>query len=206
LKAGLTRIVDWSHELLAQVVKPGDLVVDLTAGNGHDTLMLYRLVGDAGQVIAFDIQTQALQVSRKRLLEAGATVKSIDADGFLTTGPGVTLVAASHTDPGRYLSAAPRAVVANLGYLPGGDRKVITRPETTLGALRKSCRLLADGGRLVVVVYPGHDGGRDEAELVDQFFQRLSDLEFDVLCLRVSNRPAAPYLHVAEKRFRAKQT
>ena len=40
-------------------MKPGETVVDATAGNGHDTIFLSRLVGPSGRVIAFDIDPQA---------------------------------------------------------------------------------------------------------------------------------------------------
>jgi hypothetical protein len=35
-----------------------------------------------------------------------------------------------------------RAVVFNLGYLPGSDHQLITRPETTLSALQYAYKLL----------------------------------------------------------------
>ncbi len=40
----------------AQVVQAGDTVVDATAGNGHDTLFLAKLVGPSGAVYAIDVQ------------------------------------------------------------------------------------------------------------------------------------------------------
>jgi hypothetical protein len=52
---------------------------------------------------------------------------------------------------------------------------------------------------MAVVIYPGHAGGREEAEQVDAFFRLLPEQTFSVLCLRVSNRSGAPYLQVAEK-------
>lgn len=196
----MTRIVDWSHDVLAEVVQPGDLVVDLTAGNGHDTLLLGRLVGESGRVVAFDIQEQALQTAEQRLRDAGVRVRRISAGDLLPDEPGASLVADSHANLDRYLASAAKAFIANLGYLPGGDERVITRPETTTDALRKACAMLAPGGRLAVVIYPGHAGGREEAGQVDRFFAGLPDEEFEVLRLQVGNRPAAPYLQVAEKR------
>lgn len=43
------------------------LAVDATAGNGHDTLFLAQLLGQGGQVAAFDIQPQALEKTAERL-------------------------------------------------------------------------------------------------------------------------------------------
>lgn len=200
MKHTLSRIVSWSHELLAEVVPPGGLAVDLTAGNGHDTLILGELVGSAGQVVAFDIQEQALLATEQRLAEAGIAVHHCRERRFLDGDHGVSLVAASHAELDCYLETPANGIIANLGYLPGGDSQLITRPESTLVALEKACVLLAPAGRLAVVVYPGHPGGREEAEQVDLFFASLPEQEFEVLCLRVGNRPAAPYLQVAEKR------
>lgn len=196
----LTRIVNWGHELLAEKISEGQLTVDLTAGNGYDTLMLHRLVGDCGQVIAFDIQPAALQSTRQRLLDSGATVRMWQAGEFcIPSAGGVDLVEVGHEELQRYLPAAPQGIIANLGYLPGGDRRLVTRPLTTLAALQQSCDLLAPGGRLVVVVYPGHPGGVEEGLAADGFFAALEDRRFQVLQLKVLTRPEAPYLLVAEK-------
>lgn len=53
-----------------------------------------------------------------------------------------------------------RLVAFNLGYLPGGEKQVITRSETTLLALEAAKRILAPGGLISIVVYLGHPGGR----------------------------------------------
>ncbi len=42
------------------VVRAGDCVVDATAGNGHDSLFLARLVGPAGLLYSFDVQARLL--------------------------------------------------------------------------------------------------------------------------------------------------
>ncbi|MDN6436144.1 methyltransferase domain-containing protein, partial [Lentilactobacillus parabuchneri] len=57
----LLSALDFSHELLSQVVSYGDTVVDCTVGNGHDTLFLANLVGTDGTVYGFDIQPQAIE-------------------------------------------------------------------------------------------------------------------------------------------------
>lgn len=197
----LSRVVNWGHELLAETIEPGQLAVDLTAGNGYDTLMLSQQVGGTGQVIAFDIQAQALQSTRQRLQEHGAIVRMWPADGeVIPPAAGVDLIEAGHENLQAYLPAKPQGIVANLGYYPSGDRQIVTQPQTTLQALQQSCKVLAPGGRLAVVVYTGHPGGHDEGMAVSTFFSGLSDCEFQVLQLKVVNRPEAPYLLVAEKR------
>ena len=69
----LKTALHFSHQLLRECVQPGDIVVDATMGNGHDTLFLAELVGEKGQVHAFDIQQQALEQTTKRLNEANLT-------------------------------------------------------------------------------------------------------------------------------------
>lgn len=200
VKRELANIVHWGHDLLAEVLEPGVLVVDLTAGNGQDTLALWKLVGREGQVIACDLQRQALENTAQRLNAVDAAWRYAPADIRLAGQPGIDLVQMCHSRIAEIISGKPRAVIANLGYLPGGDQNLITRPETTGAALSQSCKLLASGGRIAVVVYPGHPGGDMEAEYVQDFFRNLDSRQFTVLELKLSNRVTAPFLLVAEKR------
>ena len=45
-----------AHRLIKAKLFGGEIVVDATAGNGHDTLFLANLVGHNGTVYAFDVQ------------------------------------------------------------------------------------------------------------------------------------------------------
>ena len=200
MKRGLTRIVNWGQELLAEVVKPGDLVVDLTVGTGQDTLFLSQQVGLQGQVVGFDIQLPALLAAETRLTGEGAETRlHREISSLLPGRAGVDLVHLSHSKISTVLFSSPKAVIANLGYFPGGDKAVITQPDTTVAALEQACRLLAVGGRLSVVVYPGHPGGAEEGIAVTNFFSELSDVNFQVLQMKVNNRSRSPFLFVTEK-------
>ena len=55
------------REFIRRQVKRGDLCIDGTAGNGHDTLLLSRLAGEDGMVLAFDVQEKALDATARRL-------------------------------------------------------------------------------------------------------------------------------------------
>src|SRR3954454_12453143 len=63
----LPTAVQWSHVILSERLRPGDLVVDATAGNGHDTLFLAERVLPGGRVFAFDVQTEAIDATRVRV-------------------------------------------------------------------------------------------------------------------------------------------
>jgi len=56
-----------------------------------------------------------------------------------------------------------------VGYRPGGDKRTRTATETTLAALDAAFSILASDGRISIVAYPGHPGGREETEAVKQW-------------------------------------
>jgi SAM-dependent methyltransferase len=176
-----------SHLFLRERIRPGDRVVDATCGNGHDTLLLARLVGDSGKVWGFDLQEQALAATRELLSGEGVLHR-------------VELVAAGHERLAEFITEPLRAVVFNLGYLPGGDRQVITVPATTVPALTAAAALLAPGGILVIVVYTGHAGGAEEDEAVRVWAAALDRKMFNVWdCRQLNRQPTAPYLLLVEK-------
>ena len=59
----LERVIQYAQTLLEMSVSEGDIAVDATAGNGHDTLFLANLVGDNGYVYAFDVQKEAVDAT-----------------------------------------------------------------------------------------------------------------------------------------------
>lgn len=194
-------MITWSRDFIGEVLSEGDLAVDLTAGTGRDTLFLFQKVGYEGTVVAFDIQEEAIARTARLLSDAGARVFAEAPEG-LSAGiePGVHLIHDCHSNIDLYLDKAPKGVIANLGYLPGGDTQIITEVETTRSALEKGMEILAPGGRMVVVVYVGHPGGREEGQMLEDVLSELSSKQWHVLRLNVMNRRDSPYLLVAEKR------
>lgn len=151
-------------------LKAGDKVIDATAGNGYDTLFLAQTVGPSGHVIAFDIQACAL-ANTKMLLEKHGILK------------GVLLVHAGHEDMLMYTPSEwhkdVKAIVFNLGYLPKGDKTITTMTSNTLKALNVALRLLHPEGALWVVVYPGHEEGKREAQAIEVWLHEFCQ-KFDV--------------------------
>lgn len=175
-----------------RVLGEGDLAIDATVGNGHDTVFLARCVGRDGTVLGFDVQESAIVAARNRLAREEALAER------------VTLVRGSHADLKRVLGALgetrrPKAIMFNLGYLPGGNKSVTTRTDETISALRVAAELLAPGGLLTVVLYPGHPEGKREAEAVVEWGGSLPK-QFAVLSSRLLNRAeSAPFLLVIER-------
>ncbi|MRR55094.1 MAG: methyltransferase domain-containing protein [Deltaproteobacteria bacterium] len=184
---GLGGAVGFSHFFLRRVIRPGDRVIDATCGRGQDTLFLAGLVGSCGEVWAFDVQEEALAETAERLRSAGCS-------------PWVNLVHAGHESLASYVREPVRAVVFNLGYLPGDRAGLVTRPDTTLLALDQSVRLLLPGGMVVLAIYTGHQGGDEEAACVEAWASGLSSREFNVWKSRQLNRSdSAPYVVIVGK-------
>lgn len=198
--SSLTRIVSWSHALLREILLPGDTAVDLTAGNGHDTSLLVDAVGPAGKVVAFDIQMAALDQTAQKLKGYGCGPVVWSKDEPVPDLPGCYLVHGCHTRLAKHVKPGVKAIVANLGYLPGGDPGLVTVGTTTVKALQQGLRLLCAGGRLAVTVYPGHPGGSQEGSVVRTMMEALPREAWHVLLIEVANQSTAPCLLVAEKR------
>ena len=179
--------VEFSHLLLKEKVRPGDRVADATCGNGHDTVFLAQLVGLTGRVWAFDAQKGAIAATRLRLT----------AEEVLDR---VEMVHAGHESIAAVVPELLRAVVFNLGYLPGGDKSFITLPGTTVAALEGASNLLVPGGILVIVAYTGHQGGREEAQAVEEWAAALPRQQWRVWrCSSLNRHLDAPYLVLIEK-------
>lgn len=176
----LMQAVDFSHLILEDFVDRGDTVLDATCGNGYDTAFLAGLVGDEGTVCAVDIQQEAIENTKKRLRR-----KNLRHQVELARGDHSRL---EEIFPGRQFKAA----VFNLGYLPGGDKNIITEKETTLTALRDVLKRIPDGGVLVVVAYPGHEGGLEECRAVRDWAENLDPDDHNVLHYHFPNQPSNP--------------
>lgn len=179
--------VPLSHLFLHSFVHDGQSAIDATCGNGHDTLLLARLVGTGGKVWGFDIQQQAVIETGRRLSEAGLSGH-------------VALLHCGHEELARHVVLPVQLVLFNLGYLPGGDRTVITRPETTIAALEQSLQLLDTGGIVLVTIYPGHSGGTEEQSRVESWAGALDPRGWHSWRMGQTNVSAdAPYLLLIQK-------
>jgi SAM-dependent methyltransferase len=195
---GFPSVLTMAHRLAAERIRPGDAVIDATVGNGVDTAFLAQAVGPKGAVYGFDIQQAALDAARARVAAAAPETR-------------LELYLASHHRMAELLPAELKgrvsAVMFNLGYLPGAEeaKSIVTRPETTLAALDASLLFLRPGGVLTVVVYTGHEGGREEGEAVDEWARSLPADAGQAVLYRMIQRPRSPYLIAVERKGNAEQ-
>ncbi|MDO4541294.1 MAG: class I SAM-dependent methyltransferase [Bacillota bacterium] len=180
-------IVELAHEYLSRVVLPGDIVIDATVGNGGDTAVLCRLVGENGRVYGFDIQEEALKAASRYLAEQ----KLLDR---------TELIAAGHEHIKEYVKTPIKAVIFNLGYLPGGDHGVATEAETTITGIEQGLELLVSGGLMAVAVYWGHPQGEKEKNALADFLRKPKMRSWQVMEISLPNREKAPCLLIIEKK------
>jgi hypothetical protein len=166
-------------------LKEGDVAVDFTMGNGHDTEFLSKTVGERGFVYAFDIQEQALASTQEHLVNTGCP------DNY-------QLILDSHSNVKKYVDVPIKAGMFNLGWLPGGDKSITTMRETTLPAIRDAISLLDRDAILNIAIYPGHKEGDEEGKLVMEYLSSISRHKVCAPRINILNSPTSPYFIVVE--------
>lgn len=179
----MDNILVFAKKLIVSAINENSIVVDATMGNGNDTLFLLENIPH-GHVYAFDVQEEALINTKQRLIEN-------DKNNF-------TLIHDSHEYVRNYVDQIDAAIF-NLGYLPGADKSVTTKTESTLKAVNEMLDILTLKGIIVIVIYPGHEAGKEEEEILLDFGHNLDRFKFNVLTYRLINKNKAPFIMAIEK-------
>lgn len=181
--------IQLNHTLLNQVIKPGDTVIDATVGNGNDSLFLSRaLTKSSGLLYGFDIQKVAIDNTRALLAENLSTADKMDR---------VVLSLRNHrTFPEDINPRSVKAIVYNLGYLPGqkSNKTIKTNASDTVESITNAFDLVCSGGLISIMCYRGHDGGMEEAAAVDSLMSELCPREWKVFAHNPLNQPTSPVL------------
>lgn len=165
----------------------GDTAVDCTLGKGNDTIFLAQLVGDKGKVISFDIQKEAIDETEEKLNKL--SLKN------------VILINDGHENLDKYIKEKANLFIFNLGYLPGKNHNITTKAETTLKALKKALKFLEDNGIVVLVIYHGHENGKEEKKVLEEFVEGLDQKNYNVMETYFPNQANNPPLLICiEKR------
>jgi SAM-dependent methyltransferase len=173
------QIIDFTHKLLSEHLKKGDVVVDATCGNGNDTLFLVQTVGPEGKVYAFDIQEEAIRNTQNLCKEFH----------------NITYFLESHEKITELITEPIKGAIFNLGYLPKGDKGITTKALSTLKAIDSLKEQVIYGDLMIaVVIYPGHDEGQIESHAIEQFVRLLDKHEYLVIKYENINRSKSPYL------------
>ncbi len=168
-------------------LREGDVAVDFTMGNGHDTEFLSKTVGPDGHVFAFDVQEMALASTAEHLRESGCP------DNY-------TLILDSHHNVKKYVDVPIKAGMFNLGYLPGSDKSVTTMRATTLPAIEAAISLMDRDAIILIAVYPGHAEGEAEGKMICEYLSTLSRYKLCCTQIRILNSPTSPFFILVENK------
>ena len=160
--------------------------VDLTCGNGYDTLFLSNLAWKKGFVTAFDIQETAIERTKKLLQEES------NFNNYKVIHNG-------HEHIDKYLTEKIDAAIYNLGYLPNFNKDIFTKPETTICSINSLFPYLKNSGRIYITAYTSHDKGCEINSIYD-YLIKLDKKEYNVIHIKVINKNnTPPELFIIEK-------
>lgn len=150
-------ILNMVKKICEEHVNNNDYVVDMTVGNGNDTLFLAKI---SKKVFGFDVQKIAID-NTSNLLEKN-NVNNYE------------LINTSHDKIDEVLKEYKhgiKLILFNLGYLPCGDKSITTKHDTTLSAVKKSIEMISKDGLILIVFYP-HVEGKKEAKVVLNYLDK----------------------------------
>lgn len=184
----LTNSMNLAKEIAKAKLKAGDIAVDATMGNGNDTVFLGRLVGERGKIYSFDVQSIAIENTKKRIIDNKINTK-------------IELINDGHQNMDVYIKEKVKLVMFNLGYLPNAEHNITTKADTTIIAIKKSLDILEKNGVVIIVIYHGHENGKLEKVAVEEFASTLNQKEYNVMKLMFINQINNPPMLIAiEKR------
>lgn len=172
--------------ILNKLLKDKKVIVDMTAGNGYDSLRILKMHPNYEKIYIYDIQKQAID-NTKKLLSSYAFTNCI----YLNK---------SHDDLSDINEGIDFAIY-NLGYMPGASKELVTRSESTIKSLKELFKKLNNGAVVVITTYPGHDEGFREDNNIYELLKSLDQKEYNVLKLEFINQKNKPCkTYILEKR------
>ena len=101
---------------------------------------------------------------------------------------------------GNYVNENIKAVMFNLGYLPGSDHSVSTKADTTISAIEKSMELLVTGGIITIEFIMERTMGQKRKKKVLDFLKTVDQKKFAVMKTEfINQRNCPPILVCIEK-------
>ena len=143
-------ILNKVRQICENNLKENDLVVDMTIGNGNDTLFLCNLV-NKGFVFGFDIQDMAITNTNNLLIKNNIS--------------NYKLFNENHKNINKVLKEYKgkiSLILFNLGYLPNANKNITTNHISTVNALKNSFEMLNNKGIILIVLYPHKEGKKEE--------------------------------------------
>ncbi|MCU7558327.1 class I SAM-dependent methyltransferase [Macrococcus capreoli] len=150
-------VLPFARDLITKYIDQDVTVIDATCGNGNDTLYLAQTLNHTGHIHAFDIQPQAINNTKEK-------TKDYHNISYHQLG---------HEHVLQVVTSPVRLAIFNLGYLPKGDKSIVTLPETTIQAIEHIFSILEPHGIIILVIYPGHAEGQIEKDAVLNYLAQI---------------------------------
>lgn len=181
-----------AHSYWKAHLRQGDFAIDATLGGGYDALFIASLIlKGGGELWGFDIQKEAIQRSEKRLQENLSSQEMKQ----------VTLFHASHQKFPLHPTKKPSLIVYNLGYLPGGDKTIVTQTKNTLQSVTHALSLIKKGGVLSITCYRGHQEGEKEERALIKWLHALPYKNYTLSYQKWLHGIKTPSLILIKKHF-----
>lgn len=173
-------ISEIAHYIIDNFEDMHDTAVDATLGNGHDTDFLKDRFKN---VFAFDIQKTA-------------------CDSYIQkNNKNVTVINDSHEKIKEYVKNNCDVIMYNLGFLPGADKNITTKADSSLKSIKDGLAILNHGGMMSIAIYRGHSEGKNEERVILNYLKELPKAQFGVMYHSFFNRSEeAPFLVIVEKK------
>lgn len=183
----LNSVLNIVDKLIDENVFEKNIVVDATLGNGFDSIKLLKKIGPQGKLYGFDVQEEAIQ----------NTLINFESENLLHYNYEIYKKSHDNID---CIKEEVDFIIYNLGYLPGGDKSITTKKETTITSISKGLNLLKANGLMVIVSYHGHIEGKEEKLALEDFLTSLDQKRYN--CLKsgfINQRNSPPILYLIEK-------
>lgn len=169
-------ILNYTRREIDNYTNGRTLSIDMTMGNGHDSLYLAR---NSKYVYSFDVSPVAIERTNNLLKENNIS--------------NVKLINDSHSNIDLYLNGLENKfsiIIFNLGYLPKSDKKSITKAGTTIKALDKSFKYLHPKGVILITIYKHEEGIKEEKAIYEYLNSHQDKYEI----FKNTDNINAPYL------------
>ena len=160
------------QSIIKSCMKPNSIGIDCTMGNGYDTAFLAENLLPKGVVFAFDVQEEAIESTKNRLILEGYG-EELDKR--------IYLIKDGHENLKHYIEKPVDCIMYNLGYLPKGNKNIATSWATTIESLKQGLELLNKGGIISMIIYHGHSEGMKEKEELELFLSSLRPSKVRIL-------------------------
>lgn len=169
-----------SHYIIKNFLEDKSIAIDGTLGNGYDSDFLSE---NFIKVYSFDIQKEACEkyISKNK--------------------NNVLVICDSHHKFNDYVQEPVNCIIYNLGFLPGGNKSITTKHDTTLKSIQIGLDIMASGGIMCISIYKGHNEGKIEESCIMEYLSKLPKSKYGVMTHTFHNRSkTSPSLVVIEKK------